>query len=126
MIVSVLGHLDKSDLSFITDPEVAVALENDKTLGDKTNFKDRFPTAHDGMIAMLQSMLEFNPFFRKKPEEYLKSALFEPWRKKYPELLVPPSDIIELDVDQKHAFNYENSKFKNIDLDFWSPKLLKK
>ena len=61
------------------------------------------------MIAILQSMLEFNPFFRKKPEEYLQMDIFEPWRTKYPELLVPPPGHIKLEINEKSAFDYEKS-----------------
>lgn len=35
-------------------------------------------------------MLEFNPYFRKKPEDYLRMELFDPWKAKFPELMVPP------------------------------------
>ena len=62
---------------------------------------------------MLQSMLEFNPFFRKKPEEYLKLDVFKSLRTNNPEMLVPPPELIKLEVDQKKAFDYENSKFMN-------------
>ena len=54
-------------------------------------------------------MLEFNPFFRKKPEEYLQMDIFEPWRTKYPELLVPPPGHIKLEINEKSAFDYEKS-----------------
>jgi len=67
----VLGKLDKSDLSFVTDQDTADALENIKSTQNKTDFKESFPNADNELISMLQSMLEFNPFFRKKPEEYL-------------------------------------------------------
>ena len=59
-------------------------------------------------------MLEFNPFFRKRPEEYLSLKLFDPWVAKYPELLVPPTSQIRLDVDQKNVYNYKDSKFKTL------------
>ena len=68
------------------------------------------------MIIMLQSMLEFNPYFRKKPKEYLQMGIFETLRKKNPDMLVPPSEQIKLKVDQKHAFDYDNSKFKKSQL----------
>ena len=59
-------------------------------------------------------MLEFNPFFRKKPEQYLQMQIFEPWRIKYPELLVPPPGQIKLEIDDKNAFDYKKSKFKSL------------
>ena len=64
------------------------------------------------MISILESMLEFNPHFRKKPEELLSLKLFKKWKAKYPELLVPPPHPIKLEVDKKNAFDYENSRFK--------------
>ena len=57
-------------------------------------------------------MLEFNPYFRMKPEELLKMQLFDPWKAKYPELLVPPQNPIKLLVDKKNAFDYESSLFR--------------
>ena len=57
-------------------------------------------------------MLEFNPYFRKKPEELLQLDIFEQLRKTLPELLVPPSNTIELEVDDKNAFDYKTSAFK--------------
>ena len=108
-IISVLGNLDKSDLSFVTDQDTADALENINLTQNKSNFKESFPNSDDGLISMLQSMLEFNPFFRKKPEEYLQADLFEPWRKMFPELLVAPSKLIKLEIDQKGAFDYDQS-----------------
>ena len=42
--------------------------------------------------------------------------IFAPWRAKYPELLVAPTRQINLDVDQKKAFNYSSSKFKQLTL----------
>ena len=69
------------------------------------------------MITILQSMLEFNPFFRKKPEEYLEMDLFKALREKHPEMLVPPSKCIKLEVDEKHAFDYNASKFKKFSME---------
>ena len=54
-------------------------------------------------------MLEFNPFFRKKPEEYLQMEIFEAWRTEYPELLLPPPRQIMLEINEKNAFDYEKS-----------------
>ena len=89
------------------------------------NFKESFPTTDNELITMLQSMLEFNPFFRKKPEEYLQMEIFESLRAKHPEMLVAPSKQIKLDVDQKNAFDYKNSMFKNTSQDEVKTQLLK-
>lgn len=64
---------------------------------------------NNDLISILQSMLEFNPYYRKKPEEYLMLEIFDPWKAKYPEFLVPPPHQIKLKVDSKYAFDYENS-----------------
>ena len=119
-----LGQLDKSDLSFVTDPDVAEILEKIYSTKNKMNFKESFPAAENDLITMLQSMLEFNPFFRKKPEEYLQMEIFESLRAKYPEMLVAPSKQIKLDVDQKNAFDYENSIFKKTSHDEVKTQLL--
>lgn len=62
-------------------------------------------------------MLEFNPFLRKKPEEYIQMDIFKPWREKFPELLVPPPRPIQLEVDEKNVFDYNQSKFNHLSID---------
>ena len=108
-ILKFFGQLDQSDLSFVTDSDDALKLEKVDSSPNKINFKEIFPETHDDLIAILQSMLEFNPFFRKKPEEYLQMEIFEPWRTEYPELLVPPPRPIKLEINEKNAFDYEKS-----------------
>ena len=55
--------------------------------------------------------MEFNPFFRKKPEELLMMDIFKEMRIQYPELLIAPQKQIQLEIDQKKVFDYEQSKF---------------
>ena len=86
-----LGPLDESDLSFVTDPVVSEHLSAIQKSQNKINFEESFPTTENDLTIMLQSMLEFNPFFRKKPEEYLKLDVFKSLRTNNPEMLVPPS-----------------------------------
>ena len=57
-------------------------------------------------------MLQFNPFFRKKPEELLAHKIFDHWKRKYPEFLVSPPYRINLEADNKKSFDYATSKFK--------------
>ena len=54
-------------------------------------------------------MLEFNPYFRKKPIDFLKMDIFAKLREKYPEFLKAPSQKIQLGLDKKDAFDYNNS-----------------
>lgn len=98
-ILKRLGPLDQSDLSFITDPDVADQLESMNQNPHKTEFKKIFPDTHNDLIEVLQSMLEFNPFLRKNPEELLRLEKFEIMKQKYPELLVPPTEPIKLEID---------------------------
>ena len=56
-------------------------------------------------------MLEFNPYFRKKPEDLLNYKIFDDLKKSHPEWLVPPPNPIILDFDKKKAFDYEKSQF---------------
>ena len=60
-ILKVVGHLDQSDLSFITDPDVADQLKQVNEIPNKIDFKITFPKTQDELINILQSMLEFNP-----------------------------------------------------------------
>ena len=68
----------------MTDPDVAAELEKLTFTQNKMNFKESFRTTNNDMIIMLQSMLEFNPFFRMKPEEYLQLDIFKTLRRKNP------------------------------------------
>lgn len=76
----------------MTDPAIAEDLKKLRFSDEKINFKEILRETNDELISIIHSLLEFNPFMRKKPEEYLEMDLFKPWRKKYPELLVPPSE----------------------------------
>ena len=61
-------------------------------------------------------MLEVNPMLRKKPEDYLSLSMFDPYKKKFPELLLPPDRQIKLEIDAKHSFDYEKSIFKTLNM----------
>ena len=62
-------------------------------------------------------MLQFNPYFRQKAEDIVEMDIFSDLRAQYPELLVAPSEIIQLEIDKKGAFNYSNSSFSNLTLE---------
>lgn len=62
-------------------------------------------------------MLEFNPYFRKKPEELLNHKIFDSLKKELPQWLVPPSKQIILSLDQKKTFNYDTSKFNDLTIE---------
>ena len=51
-------------------------------------------------------MLEFNPFFRSSAEVCLKSEIFDSIR--IPALELPCPVKIELDVDSRDAYDYDN------------------
>lgn len=50
--------------------------------------------------------------FRKKPSEYLRMEMFDPWKVKYPQLLIAPKRQIMLEIDAKGQFDYTKSEFK--------------
>ena len=66
-------------------------------------------------MEILENMLEFNPYYRKKPCELLDMDIFADLRAEYPEFLVAPPNPIQLEVDKKQAFDYKASTFKKLD-----------
>ena len=78
------------------------------------DFKKTFPMTHADIISILQNLLEFNPYFRKKPEDLLKMGIFDKHRADHKEFLVPPTIQIKLEIDEKKAFNYEKSEFSKL------------
>ena len=72
-ILKIKGNLDEQDLSFVSDAVVVEQLlqSNIKNGRSKMDFQRTFPKTHEDIIFILQNMLEFNPYFRKKPEELI-------------------------------------------------------
>ena len=81
------------------------------------DFKKTFPKTHIDIINILQNLLEFNPYFRKKPDELLKMKIFDKLRADHKEWLLPPPNPIKLEIDSKKAFDYENSKFAKLTIE---------
>ena len=95
-ILKVYGTIDEADLSFLSHQAVAdqVLHETQNENKSKVDFKKMFPKTDDGIINILQQLLEFNPYFRPKPEELLKAPIFDELRKEFPEYLIPPPNLI--------------------------------
>ena len=82
--------MDECDLSFVTEDGVVEFLLKSHKKSSKLDFYKTFPETHADIIFILQNLLEFNPYFRKKPEELLKLEIFTQLRADYPEFLLPP------------------------------------
>ena len=76
-ILKVLGNLDESDLSFVSNASAAEVLSKLDFNPNKINLRKTFPGTHKDLITILKSMLEVNPYFRKRPEELLGLEIFD-------------------------------------------------
>ena len=54
-------------------------------------------------------MLQFNPKFRMSASQLLREEIFDECREMYPKHEVSPSMKINLEYDQKEAFNYDTN-----------------
>ena len=70
-ILNVLGPLDEADVCFVTDRDVADFLKQIQGNPDKVDWNSLFPLTNDDLITVLKSLLQFNPYLRKKPEDLL-------------------------------------------------------
>ena len=61
-------------------------------------------------LALLESMLQFNPYLRPSASELLKNPYFDEVRQAAKEK--PASNRFRLDVDSDDNFDYETSLFK--------------
>lgn len=57
-------------------------------------------------MAILQNLLELNPYYRKPISELLKSPIFDKIR--VASLERPAEGVINMDVDRMDGFDYEN------------------
>ena len=109
LILDTLGEPTEEDLSFITEKQArdyVRALKSKKK--SKTNFKKKLRFTTLSIVEIFESMIEFNPFFRKSASEYLKHDIFDPVRKEELELLAPFK--IKLEVDNEETFDYKTDR----------------
>ena len=94
--MNIIGTLDEADLSFVSKQEVvdqflAQYSKKNKNHSEGLDFKQTFPKTNSEVISILINLIQFNPYFRKKPEQLLSLPIFDDLRKDHKEWLVPPS-----------------------------------
>ena len=81
----------------------------------KRDFQEAFPETSPDLIALLESLLLVNPYYRFSATESIKSKIFDQCRIKAQEASAPQKFI--LDIDRDDAFNYEIGKSEKYDLE---------
>jgi len=89
VILRTLGALSEEDFSFISDPRTFDYLDDHYCEEPKIKFEKELPFSHPDLIAMLSSLLQFNPYFRKPASDLLKLPVFDKIRE--PSLEQAPS-----------------------------------
>ena len=75
--------MDSIDTSFLTNNETIEYTEKLKSMVLKKQietFTQQLPDSHDLLVEMLESMTEFNPYFRPSAKELLKNKIFDDMR----------------------------------------------
>ena len=78
------------------------------------SFEERYPHTSKGLLDVLKSLLEFNPYFRPSPEEILKSPIFDKVRVSELEESTEAPFKIKENFDFGQYFNYDTKELKNI------------
>ena len=69
-----------------------------KLLSKTKSIRQEFPKTREGLILILEQMLEFNPYYRPTARELLKSAIFDKIR--IPSIEEPSPHKILIDIDK--------------------------
>ena len=77
MILHVLGDQHKSDISFLSSKHSMKYVLQHSSGNQKIKFDKEFVGTDEGLIRVLESCLQFNPYFRHPAELLLKSACFD-------------------------------------------------
>lgn len=134
MIVGRFAHkLGDQDLSFISRDDsynyvqkIITTMGNEASLGGNTkttqegvsslkntfNFEKEFKDVPSEMVAILENMLQFNPYMRHSAIECLQSPLFAGIKISEQEITAPSKILLEVDKDE--SFDYStatSSKF---------------
>jgi hypothetical protein len=78
------------------------------------SFEERYPHTSKGLLDVLKSLLEFNPYFRPSPEEILKCPIFDKVRVSELEEASNAPFKIKDNFDFGQYFNYDTEELKNI------------
>jgi mitogen-activated protein kinase 1/3 len=81
LMVRMLGKKTDEDLSFITEESVLSHVKMLDKGGPGVDLEEVFPTVSKPVIALLEKMIEFNPYFRHSAAELLKAKVFDKIRK---------------------------------------------
>ena len=104
---------DTIDTSFLNNPEQIGYVASIKDANKKKNnstFTQQLPDSHDGLVELLDSMTEFNPYFRPTAKELLKHKIFDDIRMKEIEENAPYKICIDVDQYDTLKPNYEDDE----------------
>lgn len=99
--------ISDEDLSFITDRDSVNYVKN--VIKQNSNFdikKKNTGSVPSQIISILNSMIEFNPFFRKDAATLLKDPIFDKFRNKENEITCPTKIVFK--YDEPDSFDYLN------------------
>ena len=121
--------MDSIDTSFLTNKETVEYTETLKTITQKKqvesstlnfitktqtkqveSFTELLPDSHDGLVEILESMTEFNPYFRPSAKDLLKNKIFDDIRLKSFEEEAPYRIMIDIDQNELLKPNYEDDE----------------
>jgi hypothetical protein len=77
LILNVLGEQNSKDLSFITKKHYKNHVRRNNQSIPKIRFDQEFRRSHDDIPLIIETMLEFNPFFRRSAAEIIKLSIFD-------------------------------------------------
>ena len=113
-------------MSFITEDTAITYVGVSQVDLKKIKFEQEYPFTNKDISAILYSMLEFNPYFRKPASQILimKKDAFKSHSEVNPKLGNVAPEKITLDFDKKGSFDYEELKFKHFTIDKFKAILL--
>mmetsp|Transcript_32631 Transcript_32631/g.49890 ORF Transcript_32631/g.49890 Transcript_32631/m.49890 type:complete len:177 (+) Transcript_32631:754-1284(+) len=104
MILGTMGDQGSSSLSFITERSNKEYTRSMMSKVPKLKFKKELDANSSELIHVLESMLEFNPYFRPSANSLIKNSLFDSVRDLDWETLA--EEKIHLDIDQEGQYDY--------------------
>ena len=93
-------------MSFITNDNAALYINQLAVVSKKVKFEQEYPYTDRNISSILDSMLEFNPYFRKPASQILNREIFENQHKEHPEFGHAAPNKIILEYDMKNAYDY--------------------
>ena len=115
VILQILGYQTDEDASFISGRSSQDYLTTLQSTETKINFTLEYPKTHERLCNTLDSMLQFNPYFRGTASDLLKNKIFDNIRD--PKMEEPAPFKIVLEYDEANCFDYSECKSKTHDLE---------